>query len=218
MAEYKPILAGTAHAGEKEEIANTHELIVKNKGKAKTFGLEGISYYAAQAINVFPEKIARAYLEDMKIADPYWIEIAFFAKKHGYEIIPLDITAANASAEKLIREYRQKKKPSRREKNTFYKKTMLRVLTLTENSMIERIRKFKPDLILVGGGHTVPIVKSFGIKNIHFVSREGLKDALAVSREMRRLYNRIKLAKKLRAKVKRKAESLKNRLKPRKRR
>lgn len=150
-------------------------------GKVKSIAIEGISFEEAKTINDFMrsgkavnEKLARAMLGLARVPD-FWAEVAMTAAKNGMKIIPLQSKHLQGKLEALKKE--EAKGVTSAELQKLVKKTQILAGSLGTELMIRRIKKEKPDAVVVGTFHALSIKEVVPVKSSVLITHRS-KEAL----------------------------------------
>jgi len=198
MAEKKGIiLVGVMHT--EKYLPEIKKLIDSYAGKVKTIGIEGVfpgdeKYYKNSQGNSGNVKQSKA--------KPYWDSIAKYAAEKGITVVPLDSFYAHAKLkeleeivlhdsgmsliDKLAGEYKIDKKARRR--------YLILAGPLRDEFIIKRIKKLKPQLVIVGHGHTFGIKKKIPVSKMHYIGSKAFRAYAFALRPISRIpYARLAL-------------------------
>lgn len=189
--KYMPILIGVEHSDANLEA--TKKAVDSVAGQAKSIAIEGIWPETIRAIEFVPWRNSQLVENGLKrlIVSPaakrrsanYTAELALHAAKKGLKLVSIDSLVASTRGAKWLKKSEdiQKKLNDIKEHGTekysaselmkliketskITKKADMFNLTLRDEFMVKRIKKFRPDIILVGISHAPAIKKNFRLK------------------------------------------------------
>lgn len=162
------ILVGVDH---KEYFLDKIKKIIDSFSvETKSIGIEGIFPYQEKIFNDWTAKVTKNSLQKTEIyeaaqkagIDWFWARIAVHAAGKGLKIVSIDSKFATEQSSKLleladfgIRELK--------------KKGQIIAVPLRDEFMVHRIKKLKPELVLVGSVHVNGIKNAIPVRKLAFV-------------------------------------------------